>query len=149
MVLIFFVCGLAFFVMGLAIALELRHSSTLHLSRGLRLLALFGFLHGLAQWTILFLLVDAEGVTIQGSPVLRTLFVVLSAAAALALMQFGITLITSTVSGMRWLRLVPTALLAGWVFSFGAPFLYDASTTASAAGSPLANRGVGWSWSGD
>jgi signal transduction histidine kinase len=147
MVLIFFVCGLAFFVMGLAIALELRHSSTLHLSRGLRLLALFGLLHGLAQWTILFLLVDSEGVTIQGSPVLRTLFVVLSAAAALALMQFGITLITSTVSVMRWLRLVPTSLLAGWVFSFGAPFLYDASTTASAAGPPSADQCVGCHYS--
>ncbi len=49
MVLIFFICGLAFFMMGLAIALELRHSSTLRLSRDLRLLALFGLLHGLAQ----------------------------------------------------------------------------------------------------
>src|SRR4030065_818168 len=126
MVLIFFVCGLAFFVMGLAIALELRHSSILHLSRGLRLLALFVVLHGLAQWTILFLLVDSEGVTIQGSPVLRTLFVVLSAAAALALMQFGITPITSTVSGMRWLRLGPTGPLAGWGVRLGGPLLYEA-----------------------
>ena len=147
MVLIFFVYGLAFFAMGLAIALELRHSSPLRLSRGLRLLALFGLLHGVAQWTILFLLVESEGVTIEGSEALRTLFVVLSAVSALALMQFGITLITSTVSGFRWLRLAPTALLAGWIFSFGAPFLYEASTTASAAGLPSANQCVGCHWS--
>jgi nitrate/nitrite-specific signal transduction histidine kinase len=147
MALIFFIYGLAFFVMGLAIALELRHSSALRLSRGLRLLALFGLLHGVAQWSILFLLVESEGVTIQGSPALRTLFVVLSAVAALALMQFGITLITSTVSGFRWLRVAPAALLAGWIFSFGAPFLYEASTTASAAGLPSANQCVGCHWS--
>jgi nitrate/nitrite-specific signal transduction histidine kinase len=147
MVLIFFIYGLAFFVTGLAIALELRHASALRLAQGLRLLAIFGLLHGLAQWTILFLLVDSEGVTIEGSRVLRTLFVILSAAAALALMQFGITLITSTVGGHQWLRLVPTALLMGWIFSFGAPFLYEASTTASAAGLPSPSQCIGCHWS--
>src|SRR3989304_6683370 len=124
MVLIFFVYGLAFFAMGLAIALELRHSSPLRLSRGLRLLALFGLLHGVAQWTILFLLVESEGVTIEGSEALRTLFVVLSAVSALALMQFGITLITSTVSGFRWLRLGATGPLAGGGFWLWGPLLF-------------------------
>jgi len=47
---VFFIYGLAFFSMGLAIMLESRRSPLLAEARALGLLALFGFLHGAHEW---------------------------------------------------------------------------------------------------
>ncbi|MGB9673465.1 MAG: hypothetical protein ACPL3P_04945 [Anaerolineales bacterium] len=43
---ILFIYGQAFFMVGLSIALQSRHSSHLHLAHSLPWLAAFGFLHG-------------------------------------------------------------------------------------------------------
>ena len=47
--LIYFLYGLAFFSMGLAIMLELAHGSDERLRHAFRPLAVFGFLHGLHE----------------------------------------------------------------------------------------------------
>lgn len=51
---IYFVYGLAFFSMGLAILLEISHGSETHLRTALRPLAAFGLLHGLHEWLEMF-----------------------------------------------------------------------------------------------
>ena len=48
--LIYFIYGLAFFSMGLAIMLELAHGSDQRLRHAFRPLAVFGFLHGFHEW---------------------------------------------------------------------------------------------------
>lgn len=53
---LFFVYGLAFFSMGVAIALEVGRSPTLGEARVLRPLAAFGIIHGLHEWYELILL---------------------------------------------------------------------------------------------
>ncbi len=54
MVLIFFIYGLAFFSMGLAITLEANRGSDARLRHGLRALAIFGLLHGIHEWVDMF-----------------------------------------------------------------------------------------------
>jgi hypothetical protein len=47
---VYFVYGLAFFSMGLAVLLESERSSEMRLVRALRPLALFGLMHGVHEW---------------------------------------------------------------------------------------------------
>lgn len=56
-ILIFFIYGLAFFSMGLAMWMESRRTPLLADAGALRPLALFGFLHGIHEWLDLALLV--------------------------------------------------------------------------------------------
>ena len=51
---IFFVYGLAFFGMGLAILLEIGHISDRRLRYALRFLAVFGLVHGIHEWMEMF-----------------------------------------------------------------------------------------------
>jgi uncharacterized membrane protein YeiB len=52
---IFFVYGLAFFVLGLGIALQTWRQSRLHLARSLKWLAAFGITHGFYEWGDIFI----------------------------------------------------------------------------------------------
>jgi len=56
LVIVFFIYGLAFFSMGLAMALEYGRSSLLVETRLLRPLAVFGLLHGLHEWLEIIIL---------------------------------------------------------------------------------------------
>ncbi|HET7089542.1 MAG TPA: hypothetical protein VFL17_12915, partial [Anaerolineae bacterium] len=58
---VFFVYGLAFFCLGLAVALESRRTSDLPLGRQLPWLAAFGFAHSLVEWADMFLLLNPTG----------------------------------------------------------------------------------------
>jgi len=55
-IIVFFIYGLAFFSMGLAIALEAGRSPLLAEARVLRPLAVFGLLHGVHEWLEIFIL---------------------------------------------------------------------------------------------
>src|SRR3972149_645201 len=54
-ILIFFVYGLAFFLMGAVIAIESRRASALPLGRSLWLLGIFGLLNGVVGWIDMFM----------------------------------------------------------------------------------------------
>jgi len=56
LVYVYFFYGLAFFVMGLAVALESRQASELSLARGAWLLAAFGLVHGGHEWIEMFII---------------------------------------------------------------------------------------------
>jgi hypothetical protein len=51
---IFFLYGLAFYSMGLALWIESVRASRLRFARSMRLLAAFGFLHGIHEWMDMF-----------------------------------------------------------------------------------------------
>jgi len=62
MLLVFFIYGLAFFLLGIAIVLQPRWGSAFKIGNSLWLLAGFGLLHGLGEWMDMFLtLGDAIG----------------------------------------------------------------------------------------
>lgn len=65
---IYFIYGLSFFSMGLAILLEVNRSSRLEYARALMPLARFGLVHGAHEWMEMFLLIRAD-TTILCNPI--------------------------------------------------------------------------------
>jgi signal transduction histidine kinase len=95
-VLVYFLYGLAFFSMGLAVLLESGRASELRLARAMGPLATFGILHGIHEWLEMFvrlgeIVPDAPAV---GQTVLIEAFrVALLAMSFLLLIVFGVRLI--------------------------------------------------------
>jgi len=114
--LIFFIYGLAFFILGLSIALQLRRTSRLNLARSLPWLAGFGFLHGFNEWGDLFLPIQQPFLAPPFYDLLRTIQLILLATSFASLFQFGIELMRPLPNHWRWIRFVPsnTAYLVSW-----------------------------------
>ena len=67
LLLIYFIYGLAFFSLGMALAVESGRSSTLAEAQVLRPLAVFGLLHGTHEWLEAYLLQsEAYGAQLPG-----------------------------------------------------------------------------------
>ena len=137
-VILYFVYGLVFFIMGLVTGLQSRHRSRLELARALPWLAAFGISHGLVEWGYIFIPLQAEhlyGVSsLSGFNLLNYIFVplqtqynlpplvVLMVAAHLLLLavsffclfQFGVQLLLPLFPRQRWLRVVPGTILLLW-----------------------------------
>ena len=114
-VLVFFAYGLASFAMGLVILVELHRAARSPLAVALRSLAAFGILHGTAQWIVMAQLIKTEGVTVEGNVAMRGLFLLTSGLSALALLVFGVQLLSGIGGRLRWLRWLPWTLVALWV----------------------------------
>jgi signal transduction histidine kinase len=117
-VILYFVYGQVFFIMGLAIALQLRgRRSQLELASSLPWLAGFGITHGLTEWGYIFIPWQARYVP----PWLGTL-VTLSRIAHLTLLafsffcllQFGLRIVFSGRSPRPWLKMLPVVVFLVW-----------------------------------
>lgn len=94
MIIVFFVYGLAFFSMGLAVWLESGRSSGFRTLRILRLLAGFGILHGVHEWIEVFSRLDDAGLIELSSPsLLGFVDVSLLTLSFLMLLAFGLRMI--------------------------------------------------------
>lgn len=113
-VLVTFVYGEAFFVLGLAIALQSRKHSQLVLARRLWLLASFGFIHGVYEWGAVFIPIQQTYLPASAISILKVLQLVIEAASFLALLQFGVELIAFGYKRLRWLSTVPALVFLGW-----------------------------------
>jgi signal transduction histidine kinase len=111
---IYFIYGLMFFVLGLAIALQSRHSSRLDLARNLTWLAAFGFLHSFNEWGDLFIPLQAEYLSPAFIPVLHYIHLLLLATSFACLFEFGAALLES-IRHRKWLHILIAGLLAGWI----------------------------------
>ncbi|TAK33697.1 MAG: sensor histidine kinase [Chloroflexota bacterium] len=123
LIFVFFVYGLAFFVMGLAIALESRRASALTLRSSLPFLALFGLLHSAVEWMDMFSLIMAQDQTGDVDLSLRQIRILFLAASSVFLVLFGTRLLAATNKKYRSLRFVPAVLFGGWLVSFVIPHL--------------------------
>jgi signal transduction histidine kinase len=110
---IYFVYGLVFFVLGLAIALQSRHSSRLDLARNLTWLAGFGFLHGFNEWGDLFIPIQAVYLSPEIIVVLNYLHLLLLAASFACLFEFGVALLES-LQPRKWMHILSAGLLVVW-----------------------------------
>jgi len=109
---IFFIYGLVFFVVGLAIALQSRHSSRLDLARDLTWLAAFGFLHGFHEWGDLFIPIQAEYLSPTFVSALHYIHLFLLSASFACLFEFGIALLEPLKS--KWPHFIAPGLLIFW-----------------------------------
>lgn len=113
---IFFVYGEAFFVLGLAIALQLWKHSRLPLTRTLPWLAAFGFTHGFHEWGHLFIAIQATYVppsVVHFLVILRAFLVALS---FVFLFQFGIETLRPLPEKIRLVRYLPLSLFIVWIW---------------------------------
>jgi PAS domain S-box-containing protein len=108
MVAVFFVYGLAFFCLGLAVLLETRRASELPLVQQLPWLAAFGILHSLVEWSDMLLL---SGTVHPADHILEIGRTILLPISALCLIRFGVGLIAEKGPWPRWLIFVPVLLL--------------------------------------
>ena len=114
--LILFVYGLVFFVLGLMVALFSRRSSRLELARSLKWLAAFGLLHGLNEWSELFILAIDNQLGPSISILLEDLQLILLAVSFACLLLFGISLVNPFIH-QDWLYMLPVILCAGLLIS--------------------------------
>ncbi len=114
--LIFFVYGLAFFSMGLAITLEAGRGSDERLRHALRPLAAFGLLHGVHEWLEMFEILELLPGQSAAPLAWRSIRIGLLAFSFLSLTAFGSSLLASTERGRRLSLLVPLVQAAIWGF---------------------------------
>jgi len=110
---IYFVYGLMFFVLGLAVALQSRLSSRLDLARSLIWLAAFGFLHAFHEWGYLFIPLQAEYLPPAIIQVLNYIHLLLLTASFTCLFEFGVVLL-EPLTRRRWLHMLTISLFVGW-----------------------------------
>jgi PAS domain S-box-containing protein len=110
MIYVFFIYGLAFFVLGLSLALYPKGESKFRFAGLLNYVAAFGLLHGLNEWVDMFILIhqSAEWLPVQ---VARTALMISS---FICLLLFGVMaiVIRGFSKALFWL---PPALLAAWL----------------------------------
>jgi hypothetical protein len=94
---IFFIYGLAFFSLGLAIAMQSRRHSRLELARSLKWLAAFGITHGFYEWGDIFIPMQAAYLSAQWMAILEVLHSALLVTLPVPAV-FGVTL------SCRWRR---------------------------------------------
>jgi signal transduction histidine kinase len=117
MIPIFFVNGLAFFVMGLVITLETRRPSKLKLAESLWLLAIFALLRSLSNWIGMFLLIQGQATPASDNLPLQTAKVLLLPFSCVFLLQFGTKTISAATQRYRWLRWIHLALISFWLLA--------------------------------
>ncbi len=116
-VLVFFIYGLAFFAMGLALALASRRTSGFRFVRAIRPLAVFGILHGSHEWFEMFQKIATltQGYTPTISQEMLRLSILV--ASFLMLSSFGTLLLGSDVVTRRRVNLFTLGMTGLWLSS--------------------------------
>jgi signal transduction histidine kinase len=96
--------GLAFFVLGLSVALESEGLSSLKLAGPLRMLSGYGFLAALANWMRMFMLTQSRTAPSSNTLSLQVAGLLCFVLAATFLLRFATQLIAGTNRRYRWVR---------------------------------------------
>src|SRR6202035_4394806 len=107
MLLVFFIYGLAFFLLGVAILLQPRWGTAFKIGDSLWLLAGFGLLHSLGEWMDMFLTLGETYWTPLGTAVIKIVSFYFAAASFVCLLQFSLHLIPQHRSEYDFLKGAP------------------------------------------
>jgi signal transduction histidine kinase len=116
-IILYFVYGQVFFIMGLVTGLQWRRNSHLELARPLPWLAAFGIAHGLNEWGYIFIPLQAIYLEAGIVQLMVTAHLLLLAISYFFLFQFGVELILPLLPRQRWLRALPGATLILWAIA--------------------------------
>lgn len=116
LVVVFFFYGLAFFSMGLLVAVEGRRISDQRLQHALRPLAAFGMIHGAHEWYEMFQGLELLPGQNEFSLLWDGFRITILAFSFLSLAACGSSLLSRTVQQRRLSLLVPLAMAAIWGF---------------------------------
>jgi len=111
MIVVFFIYGLSFFVLGVAILIYPKCNSAFALAPHLNLIAGFGISHGFNEWLDMFILIQAS----NSIPSLAILRAITLPASFLFLVQFGVKSIAQAKERYAPFKLLPFGLALLWV----------------------------------
>jgi signal transduction histidine kinase len=132
-IVVYFFYGLSFFVMGLAVLLEVGHSSKLDFARALRLLIGFGLIHGCHEWFEMFLIIRNQISGPYNAPWVLPIRLFALATSFLFLIAFGARLISGVEKRKLYIGMLST-ITAIWVIGLlGVLFNQNTSLTRSIA----------------
>ncbi len=114
MVGVFFVYGLAFFVLGLVILVYPKKGSAFALARHIWLIAGFGLFHGVNEWIDMFIMISEPGPVM----VLKLVRMITLPASFLFLVQFGTGVIVENKKKYHFLKAAPVVLFIVWAIIF-------------------------------
>jgi PAS domain S-box-containing protein len=110
MEIVFFIYGLSFFVLGLAILVYPKKGSSFRLGAHLHLIAGFGLVHGINEWLDMFILIQKLKPTLF----LESVRMVTLPVSFVFLVQFGVTGMIESRNRHPLLRALPLALAVIW-----------------------------------
>lgn len=116
---LYFVYGLSFYTMGIAIALQYRSYSSYRLANSLSLLAAFALLHGFSEWGSVFIPVKVPD--FGNFPLWKLVAIqrMLQSVSYFFLFCFGVKLISdSRKQNFFWWVTLPTVAFTGWLVYF-------------------------------
>lgn len=112
---LYFFYGLAFFFLGVSIAVKNMKGSDLKLAGCLWLLAGFGFTHGSHEWLQLYLLLQGQYLSVTEVLYIKLFTVSAVMLSFFMLMEFGIKLIKAVNNKWaKWLKATPIVLFLLW-----------------------------------
>ncbi len=122
---IYLLYGLAFFALGLAVALEIGRTEPTRFSRAMRPLAVFGLVHGIHEWVEMFTIIGMDAYGFRPSIWLEGMRLVLLAVSFVSLIAFGVQMLRPPKRllysdlwiglGMVWLYSVGVMALGRWL----------------------------------
>lgn len=124
MIVIMFAYGLAFFTMGLAIALQEKRASELYLARRLWLLTAFGLFHGFTEWGYIFIPIQSNYLGNSALEVMSLVHVFIQAVSFTFLLFFGALSVgdglaaSSSRPPLRWLPVLASLAALLWLAGF-------------------------------
>lgn len=113
MIAVYFFYGLAFFSLGLAASLQLRHDGDLPLRKQIPWLAAFGFAYAGVAWLDM---VQTYGVDPQIAQIINVIRIVLQPTSGLLLLIFGWGVLTKITPLPAWTHLFPGLLIVPTAF---------------------------------
>ncbi len=111
MILVWFIYGLAFFVLGLVILVYPKKGSKFDLAQCIWMVGVFGIVHGLNEWLDMFIRI---GGPLPPNLLAQVRMFVLPAS-FFWLIQFGVTILSRNMAKGRLLRMIPSLLVVGWL----------------------------------
>lgn len=127
LVIIYFVYPLIFFLMGFAILLKNRLYSRFYLARSIHFLALFGIIHGIADWGIFFIPIQSAYLSERAIYYLESIQIVVNALSFFFLFYFGVHLLFHRGKYRKAILSIPIFLFSLWfsLFIFLGPILVN------------------------
>jgi signal transduction histidine kinase len=114
LILVYFIYGLAFFCMGMAVLLEGGRSADARLRHALRPLAGFGVVHGVHEWLEMFMGLYMLPGQLTAPLAWEALRLAVLAFSFLSLASFGASLLSPTEHSRRFSLLVPLLQVTAW-----------------------------------
>ncbi len=121
-IVVLFLYGQVFFVMGVVIAFQSRTHTRLELGRQLIWLAVFGILHGLHEWGWIFIPLQAEYLPAKSIDLLTLFQIFLLGLSFAALFQFGVELLR--FRWQKYLPRLPLLIFICWLVLFVLPGIF-------------------------